>query len=291
MARHPCEYFIKYLVTLPRPEAQDDVWVQNGVQSLGFPPPDAAYVSTLREGLYKNLPPNYVPNDRYNRPSVKFLREEGIWSLHNPDSTVRSATEVLVAFKVRRLVEQLLLGRMDPKEVAKKVNSRLSVYYTGAIIKTYHHYYWNCDLLKSDDWVEFFAQYEKSEASKSMAVLQGGPAMALHITGFRQHLESKDMLRTMQEGLFFDFLDWQKQPRSTERTRSMSNLAKAASQVDVRLSESDSALRDSLKAFEQFRMKHAQEEVMGIDDLAPAGTFTDSGAPMKELPPASEEDN
>jgi len=289
MSRHPCEFFIKYLVTLPRPEAQKDDWVRMGVQSMQFPPPEVEYISGLREALYKELPANYVPTDRYNRASVKFLRSSGIWSLHNPDATVREATEILVSFKARKLVEQLLLGRMDPKEVAKKVNSRLETYYTAAVIKTYHHYYWNCELLKADDWVDFYEQYEKSEASKALAILQNGPAMALHMTGFQQHLESKEMLRTMQEGMFFDFLDWQKQPRSVNRTKAMTALAKGASVVDVRLSESDSALRESLKAFEQFRMKHAQQEVKGIDVLAPTGTFTDSGAPMKELSAGEEE--
>ncbi len=287
--RHPCEFFIKYLVTLPCQESQDNSWVRLGIQTLGFPTPADTYIDDLRQRLYVDLPVNYVPNDRYNRPSMSFLRAAGIWSLHNPDKAVHEATAILVDFRSRRLVERLLLGRLSPKDVAKKVNARLETFFTTEVISTYHHYYWNTSLLKADDWVTFFDEYEKSEASKSLSVLRGGPAMALHITGFHQHVESKEILRTMQEGMFFDFLDWQQQPRSVERTRCMTQLSKAVSQVDVRLSESDSALRESLKAFEQFRMEHAQNTVKGIDDLSPAGTFTDSGARMKELGPAPED--
>jgi hypothetical protein len=283
MLRHPCEYFIKYLLTLPRPEAQRDEWIRDGVKALRFPGPDDQYISELREHLNAQMPVNYDPADRYNRPSVKFLRDEGIWSHHHPDTAVREAALILVDPKPRKLIEKLLLGRMEPKEVARKTNSRLSSFYTTATIRAYHHYYWNIELLRTEDWVEFYDEYESMESARAISILQGGPSMALHMTGFEQHLESKEMLRTMQEGLFFDFLDWQKQPRSLERTRAMTSLAKSASAVDVRLSESDSALRESLKAFEQFRMKHAQEEVRGIDELAPAGTFTDSGAQMKEL--------
>ena len=260
-----------------------------GVQSFGFPSPDAAYVASLRNALYVDLPGNYDPKDRYNRPSVKFLRSAGVWSMHNPDESVRSAVTIIPNIRVRKLVEQLLLGRIDPKEVAKKVNSRLGTFFKATAIQTYSHYYWNCALLKTQDWIDFYDAYESSEKSMSMAILQNGPAMALHATGFQQHLESKEMLREMQESLYFDFRDWKAQPRSITKTRAMTSIAKAATQVDVRLSEADSALRESLKAFEQFRMEHAQKGVKSIEDLAPHGNFTESGADIKELPPAPSE--
>lgn len=291
MTKHPSEFFIKYLLTLTRKEAQDDVWVQDSVKRLGFPEPKVEYIAELREELYKELPNHYVPDDRFNRPSVKYLRANQIHSLHNPDKTVRDATALLVDFKARKLIEQLLLGRMEPKDVALKTNSRLGTFLTATIIKTYGHYYWNVGLLKSGEWVEFFKAYEENEFSNSMSILRGGPAMALHLTGFKQHLESKEILRNIQEGMYFDFLEWQKKPHGSDRTKAMTSLAKSVSHVDVRLSESDSALRESLKAFENFQMKHSKLKVPGIDEIALGGTFTDSGAEMKELaPPQDEED-
>lgn len=289
MLHHPSENFIKYLLTLTDPEAQQDTWIQMGVQAFGFPAPSADYVASMREFLYKDLPVNYDPKDRYNRPSVKFLRATGVWSMHNPDDSVRSAITILPNVRVRKLVEQLLLGRIEPKEVAKKVNSRMGTFFKAADIQTYSHYYWNCALLKTQDWIDFYEAYESTEKSKSIAILHNGPAMALHATGFHQHLESKEMLREMQEALYFDFRDWKAQPRSMNKTRAMTALAKASTQVDVRLSEADSALRDSLKAFEQFRMEHASKSVKSIDDIAPHGNFTESGADIKELPPAPSE--
>jgi hypothetical protein len=287
--RHPSEFFIKYLLTLPRAESQNDDWIKMNVQALGFPHPDDMYISQMRERLYANLPVNYDPTDRYNRPSVKFLRSEGIWSLHNPDEAVRTATSILPNFRVRKLIEQLLLGRIEPKEVAKKVNARVGEHYTTDSIQAYSHYYWNCALLKTSEWVSFFEEYDKTEQSKAMAILHNGPAMALYTTGFRQNLESKQMLKDMMESMYFDFRDWEAQPRSSEKTRALTALAKAASQADQRLSEADNALRDSLKAFEQFRMKHEQQKVKGIEELAPAGNFSDSGSSFRELPPGPNE--
>lgn len=287
--RHPSEYFIKYLLTLTKPEAQDNAWIQFSVQSMGFPPPAEVYIQQLRSAVEKDLPLGYDPTDRYNRASVKFLRSIGVWSMHNPDDAVRAAMRILPNYRGRRIIEQLLLGRIEYKEVAKKANSRLGEYFTVGTIKTYSHYFWNTQLLKTSDWMAFFEEYETTEAASSVAVLQGGPATALHITGFQQNLECKEMLKEMMEGLYFDFKEWKAQPRSVNKTRAMTNIAKAATQIDVRMSEADSALRDSLKAFEAFRMEHAQKGVKSIDDVAPAGNFTESGVDIKELPAPKKE--
>ena len=288
-SRHPSEYFIKYLLTLTKPEAQDNSWIQFSVQSMGFPSPEDDYVQALREKLEKDMPVDYDPVDRYNRESVKFLRAAGVWSMHNPDDEIRAALKILPHYRARRIIEQLLLGRIEVTEVTKKTNSRLSEYFTTGCIKAYSHYFWNTALLKTQEWFTFFEDYETTDQANSVAVLQGGPAMALHITGFRQNLECKEMLKDMLEGLYFDFREWQTRPQSVNKTRAMTGIAKAAVGLDVRMSEADSALRDSLKAFEAFRMEHAQKGVKSIDEIAPHGNFTESGEELKELPPAPAE--
>ena len=290
MPRHPSEYFIRYLLTLTKPQAQDNAWIQYSVQSMGFPAPEEEYLDDLRKELYKDLPIDYDPENRYNRESVKFLRKHGIWSMHNQDEEVKQALKIIPNYRARRIIEQLLLGRIEDREVTKKANSRLGEFYTTGAIKAYRHYFWNTKLLKTQDWLVFFEAYETSEASSSIAVLQGGPAMALHLTGFRQNLECKEMLKDMMEGLYFDFREWQAQPRSVNKTKAMTNIAKAAVGIDVRMSEADSALRDSLKAFEAFRMQHAQKGVKSIDEIAPSGNFTESGAEIKELPMPKKEE-
>lgn len=289
ISKHPSEYFIKYLMTIDSADAQKDEWIQYGVQAFGFPTPTIVYLEDLRETVYQDVPVDYDPKDRYNRASVKYLRGLGVWSMHNPDEAVNNAMQLLGNSKARKIIEQLLLGRIDPGEVAKKANSRLQSFFTVETIQAYAHYFWNTSLLKTNEWLHFFENYDRGDTSKSISVLHGGPSSALHHAGFQQNLESKEMLREMMEGIYFDFKDWKAQPMSVNKTRALTNLAKSATQIDVRLSEADSALRDSLKAFEAFRMEHAQKGVQSIDDLAPQGNFTESGIDIKELPPKSEE--
>ena len=283
MAAHPSLYYIKYLMSLLVPEAKDDKWVSMMVTAFALPTPKDKYLQTVRTALTPKFPPSYQPTNRYHRETVKFLRAEGIWGLHNPDEDVTQATQLLSNMRVRPVVEQLLLGRLEPREIAKKVNARFGVHFTASIVDAYSHYYWNVPLLRVEDWNEVFSE-EETTKSRAMTVIQGGPAMALHMAGFEQRIESKLILRDMLESVYFEFRDWKTQPRSKTKADCMVNLSKAATGLDYQLSQADIAIKDALAKFEQFRMKQSDVGVVDIRDLAPSGEYTQSGAKLLEAP-------
>lgn len=282
--RHPSEYFIKYLLTLSQQESQSDNWVRSAVQSIGYPPPELQYIAALRQTVLMDFPVDYDPKNRYNRETTKFLRNHGIWTLHNPSEETKESTRILNDPQIRKVVEQLLLGRLDYKEIASRVNSRFRRFYTADTISDYGHYFWNCTLMKTNDWITFFEMYDRPEQSRNLSIIQGGSGMALHVAGFKQEIESKEILKDMLEAINFDFKDWKNAPRSTERTRAFSMLAKAVKDIDERMSESSTAVRDHLTVFKNWQMTHNQKTVKGIEDVAPHGNFSDSGAELKELP-------
>jgi len=288
MNRHPSEFYVKFLITLP--DGQDDRYVNHAVTSLGFPGVSGEILGRLRAELQPKIPADFNPVDRYHKSTVKFLRSEGIWSLYHQDEAAHQATTLLVDLKVRDTVEKLLLGRLEHKDVAKKINSRFGVFYTATAIQTYEHYFWNVPLLKVQDWVQVFEQMDPRK-EKALAILQVGPALALHATGFQQQIESKAVLREMLTGLYFDFKEWQAQPRSADRTEAMVKVARAASAIDTSLSQSDALLKDTLKGFEVFRMRSAEEgAVKDIRVLAPHGNFSGSGAKLLDAPKKDEEE-
>lgn len=281
MTRHPSERFIKYLMTSVHQNARDDAWVAMTVQALGFPAPNMQYLAWLRQDLTARIPVNFQPTNRYHRESVRVLRSEGVYSLHHPDKGAREAAFIVTNLRARPIIENLLLGRIDPKEIAKKVNSRLAEHYTAEGVEAYGRYYWDVGLLRVEDWAKLLEEYEY-QRHNTLSIVQGGAAMALHKMGFQQQIESKIMLREMMEGLFFDFRDWKNQPLSPSRTKALTSLAMAATKVDQQLSQADSALKESLKAFEAFRMQHAQKSVPDMRHVAPAGNFTGSGVKLLE---------
>lgn len=283
MIRHPSENFIKSLVVSAHAQPNNDDWIATVIEQMGWPRPGSDYLSWIRADIESRLPAGFRTSDKYHRPSTKFLREEHIYGLFFSEKAEIEASNIITNFRVRPMVEKLLLGRMPEKEIAKKVNARLCMHLSAASIERYHHYYWQVELLRVEDWALF---YENNYAAKedALSIAQVGPSLALHKLGFQQNIDSKSMLRIMQEGLFFDFMEWKSQPLSGEKTKSMTAIARSAVLVDEQLSSSDSALKDSLKAFEQFRMKHGKATVQDMTELAPAGNYTGSGARLLDIP-------
>jgi len=281
-ARHPSENFIKFLMTAPS-VANDDTVIISTVVQLGYPAPDPAYLKELRPDLEAQQPVYFQPQNRYHRESQKYLKAQNIWSLHHPDRATREANTIVTNLRARPLIENLLLGRMDPKDIAKRVNARLGEFFTGDGIEAYGHYYWNVALLRVEDWEKLLKDYDY-QRENTMSILQVGPSMALHKLGFQQSLESKTILKEMMEGVYFDFREWKAQPRSESRTRAITSLAKAATVLDIQLSQADSALKESLKAFEAFRMRTNEQKPKDVREIAPAGEFTGSGAKLLEAP-------
>jgi hypothetical protein len=283
--RHPSEYFIKYLITLPQDEAREDNWVVHKVQVLGYPQPSRSYLTTLRGVMAQDFPVDYNPLDRYNRETLKYLRKHKISTLHDSgDHDAREATLILADIQARKLIEQLLLGRVSSREISTRLTERLRRTFAPTAIDVFSHYFFNCAIMRTNDWVPFFDAYDRNDAQRALSVIQNGPQMALHVAGFRQELESKDMLREMMEAVMFDFRDWKNQPRSTDKTKALATLTKAAAQIDERMSESSTAIQDHLQQFKAWKIKQNEKSVKSIEELAPHGNFSESGTDIKELP-------
>lgn len=281
MVRHPSENFIKYLMTSGHQMSQDNAWVQMMVTNLGYPTPGTDYVLWLRGDINSRLPADFQPSNRFHASSRHFMKQEGIFAIHTNDKGIREAHLLVTNLRARPIVESLLLGRIEPREVAKKINAKMATFFTSEGIEAYRHYYWKVDLLRVEDWAVLLEQYEH-QRQNALAIVQVGSSMALHKTGFDQQIDSKSMLRTMQQSIFFDFQEWRTKRHGSERTKAMATLAKAAVLVDEQLSQADSALKDSLRAFEQFRMETEKQAVPGMQDLAPGGNYTGSGAKLIE---------
>ncbi len=260
-------------------ESGNNNWIQMMMTSYGYPTPQIDYLIWLRSDITAKMPADFEPNNRYHASSRSFMKSEGIFGMHTRDKAVNEANSIVMNIRARAIVENLLLGRIEPKDIARKINSKLGAFYTEDGIDAYRHYYWQVSILKVEDWTILFADYD-IQRNNALAIVQVGASMALHKTGFQQSIDSKSMLRTMQETLFFDFQEWKTKKHGSERTKALSALAKSAVMVDEQLSQADSALKDSLKAFEQFRMETEKNAVPSINDLAALGNFTGSGAKL-----------
>jgi len=281
--RHPSENFIKSLMVSSHQNAGDNNWIAAVIEQMGWPRPESDYLAWIRGDMMSRLPTGFRTNDKYHRPSARFLRDEGIYGLFFSEKAEKEASNLISNLRIRPMIEQLLLGRLSEKEIAKKVNARMNTFISAAAVERYHHYYWKVELLRVEDWAILFRDNYAAKEN-ALAIVNVGPSLALHKLGFQQNIDSKSMLRTMQEGLFFDFMEWKAQPISANKTKAMTAIARSAVMVDEQLSQADSALKDSLKAFEQFRMKHGENRARDMQEIAPGGNYSGSGAKLLEAP-------
>ncbi len=292
MPRHPSENFIKYLMTSGHQSAHNDEWVRMIVSAQNYPIPDSSYLIWLRGKLNSTMPADFRPHDRYHSESRNFLKAEGIWGFHQQSREVKEANSIVDNYKVRSMVESLLLGRLDAKDIAKKINSRFGLFHTEEGIDAYRHYYWQVGIMRMEDWAIILPNpTDDLQRQNIVAISQVGASMALHKTGIQQQIDSKSMLRSIQETLFFDLQEWKTRKHGSERTKAITGIAKAAVMVDEQLSQSDSALKDSLKAFEQFRMETEKVAVPDLRSLAPGGNFSNSGAKLIEAKAVEKEED
>lgn len=262
------------------------------VASLNYPPPDSVYLTWLRNDLNSKIPADFRPQDRFHTESRKFMKSEGIFGFHQQTKEVQEANTIVMNYQVRSMVEALLLGRLEARDVAKKVNTRFATFHTEGGIDAYRHYYWQVSIIRVEDWMTLLPNpTDDIQRQGIVAIAQVGASMALHKTGLQQQIDSKSMLRSMQESLYFDFREWQAKKHGSERTKSLTSIAKAAVMVDEQLSQSDSALKDSLKAFEQFRMETERIAVPDVRSIAPGGNFSKSGAKLIDVKSSEEEES
>lgn len=272
--------------------APDNEWIRMMVTSLNYPSPDPAYLHWLRNDLNSKIPAEFRPSDRFHTESRKFLRSEGIFGFHQQTREVKEANDIVLNYRVRSLAESLLLGRIESRDVAKKINTRLGTFYTEEGVDAYRHYYWQVGIMRVEDWMAILPNpTDDLNRQNIVAISQVGASMALHKTGIQQQIDSKSMLRSIQEVLYFDFMEWRTKKHGGDRTKAMTGIAKAAVMVDEQLSQSDSALKDSLKAFEQFRMETEKVAVPDVRSLAPSGNFSKSGSKLIEAKSKEEKED
>jgi hypothetical protein len=280
--RHPSEGLIKFLMTQQHEQAEEDKWVHYEVCARGYPPPNPEYLAALRTSLLVSMPTNFDPTDKMHRPSTKFLRSEGIYGLYHPDDAARAATELVSNTRVRAVVEQLLLGRLTSKEIAYRINKRMGVEISPDGIEAYKQYYWNTERLRVEEWATLLANHD-AQRERVMAILECGGGLALHLNGFQQQVESKQMLREMLESVYWDLREWSQQPRSAAKTKAIGSLARAACLLDTQMTGKDAEISKAMQSFEQLRLKTEGKAVPDIRDLAPLGNFTGSGERMLEV--------
>jgi len=267
LTRHPCQNFIKYLII-----SKQDVREILDLYDLPYLPP--GYIDHLKTSM-PPIPSELDLKNKYHKPTAEYLKLLTIYSFVFPDKYTLEAQSYLTNFEVRPLIQDFLLARMRPLDIAKKVNAKANTLCTEEGIDRYRHFFWNTNLLKIEDWSKLFAN--PGERNKITNIIKNGARYASHKHGFMERIEAKELLKEALGIIYFDLQDWKHKSASIEKTKAISTIIHDAETIDDRLSSVAITMKETLKQFEAFRTQHVKAPITPIMETAPLGNYSGSG--------------
>jgi hypothetical protein len=283
--RHPSEYFIKYLLA-DQGAGQPAAWFTRQLREIGLPPITQEQLDTIRAAM--NIPPIFQPRNPVHQDSISFLRHEKIHGLFYPDRNTQLAQDILNNRIIRDKLEALLLGRHSDLAAAKLTEKATEEKISAKVVSLYRHYFFNVDLLSSEELASCLYQHTTDWNMKSSALF-GGPDVAAFRVGIRRRLDSREILLTTQSILFHKLLEADRMRLDLNNAQILALLTRGIVDVDNRLSQGDVAIKEVLEKFKEFRITHAKEEKVTPVRQLTKGRYTGSGQEVYDLVPVSED--
>lgn len=272
---HPAEYFIKYLLVVSVGADHDSI--NSTLELYGVSAVSREALAEYRAEV-SSPPQDFRPWDKQHRPSSSWLRKKKLFSLVHPDQgTMEMKEKILQHPRTREKVERMILGNVPAREGSLRL-TKLGVLVGEMAISEYKHYFWNTDLLGISDWVTYFRDDSTERTSPvrtaySTALL-AGPDVALYRLGVRRQIDSKRIMLEVQTELYHTFLETRELPLSAKKVEMLSSLSRSLARIDERVQAGDTALQETLKKFEKFKVLQTGSKPPSLLDLAPTGSIS-----------------
>ena len=273
---HPAHRFILYLlVSMEDPTLQS---VCATLQLYGLAPCTPACFARAFEEV-NPIPAGFNPAARAHAESRNYLRKLRIYSLFHPEPhTQEMRDRILPDPRLRMRIETLLLGKVQPHQIARRLTKdgeRIS----HEAVEEFRHYFWNVEGMSFEDWGDYFVSDEGGRTwrfqSTLASALHCGSEVALQRAGLTRSLDMQEVLERMALELDATFREIQQLPLSAAKVEMMNATIRTMLRVDERRQESDAALQEVLKRFERFRMRQDPAKLPTLGTLAPTGSIGD----------------
>ena len=271
---HPAEFFVKYLLVIGAALSYDDVNLNLEIHGI----------SEISEEDFKRCqetakhPADFRPWDAKHRPTTSWLRKNKIFSLVFPDKPVIEMREkILLSPPLREKVETLAMSGVPYHEISRQLRE-LGHTVSDLAVSEFAHYFWNSTLMGVGDW----AEYLRTDSSKRtfqlkdayQLAVRAGPEAASYRMGIRRELDGKKIMMEVRGELYHTFLETRALPLSDKKVEMLGNLARGLARIDERVQAGDTALQETLKKFEKFKVLHGAKKVPTLLELSPTGSVS-----------------
>jgi hypothetical protein len=272
---HPAEFFVKYLLVIGSALSLDDVNLNLEIYGI----------SEISEGdfnrcksLLSKLPDDFRPWDSRHRTTTSWLRSHKIYSLVFPDKFVEEMHErILKSPPVREKVETLAMSGVPYHEISRQLKG-LGIEVSDMAVSEFAHYYWNSTLMGVGGWASYLRK-DTTDRTTPLQVgyqlaVRAGPEAAAYRVGVRKELDGKKIMMEVRAELYHTFLETRTLPLSDKKVEMLGNLARGLARIDERVQAGDTALQETLKKFEKFKVLHGAKRVPNLLDLSPTGSVS-----------------
>jgi hypothetical protein len=251
--------------------------INDNLAVIGISSVDEEYIEAVKEELGA-FPDGFRPWDKKHTSSVKWLNSQKICSMAHPTKYVQIIKDTILAKpRDREKLERLLLSRAGPKETCFRLE-KIDVYVPDETIRMYTHYFWNIDIMGASDWATYFAK----DDSTRLDSISGGYKISLSCgkeatflrMGINTILDGKQIMLDVQRELYTTFLETKSLPLSYKKVEMLSSLSRSLAKIDERVQAGDSALHDTLKKFEKFKILSPVSSPPPIEALVSKGSVT-----------------
>ncbi len=272
--RHPSANFIKYLILTKKN-------IEKTLKQYELPRAEEETIEELKKDM--EIPSKFDHENKFHKESMDFLKDQCIYSLFYSDKYTNEAFKYLEEMEIRIHIQDFLIARTPPLEIARNINTKLNILATEEGIDRFRHYFWDAKKMRIEDWSRLFS--DSQERNKANRLLKGGPAYAKwRLGGFHLKIEAKQLLAETLGTIKYDLEEIKHAPASSDKTRMISSMVTTIGEIDDRLSTMDITMKETLKQFEKFRMMHIKSTAIPIHESAILGNFSGSGMFPTEIP-------
>jgi hypothetical protein len=143
--RSPSEYYIKYLVV----SGLDNLNVRKVCERHGLVSLGDWYINDIRARC--RIPNPFRPEDPTHTPTREFLTREMIKLAFHPDDTMKKVLKILEKPRLREVVEVMVMSGAPTAATVYALEKRHRFICSEYAIGLYRHYFWDVDLLDSNE--------------------------------------------------------------------------------------------------------------------------------------------
>ncbi len=147
MVRHsPAEKYIEFLVSHPDGYSDDTIIEMLQLKQLDFIGP--SYLRRLRGNI--RIPKKFTPDNKFHKPSARFLNSYRLYYLYHPDEAMKGAERVLEDPRGKETLETMLISRDSESLCAHRLSTNGHKVLPAAI-ERYKFFFFNIDLVDSTE--------------------------------------------------------------------------------------------------------------------------------------------